>query len=334
MKRAGNLYDKIYELKNIHTAYYKASKGKKNKRDVIRFSENMEVNLNEIQKQLINRNVTIGNYHYFKITDPKERTICAASFPERVIHHAIMNITEEIFENCLIDDSYACRKNKGMHKSVNKAFKSCRKYQYYLKLDIKKYFDSIDHTILMNLLKRKIKDRDLLDLFRKIIDSYHTKDNKGIPIGNLTSQYFANFYLSFFDRYIKEELRQKNYYRYMDDFVLFFKNKEELYNLLSKIRKYLEINLDLKLKPPIINKVDKGVTFLGCRIYKNKILLSKRSKNRFKDKFIKYENKYLRGYWNIDTLSAHINSLIAFTDMANARDLRNMIIKKYGVISL
>ena len=123
MKRINNLYDKIYELKNIRLAYYKASRGKKNKKDVIEFTKYLGTNLDEIQKQLINKNVTVGNYRYFKITDPKERIICAASFPERVLHHAVMNIIDIYFEKFQIFDSYACRVNKGTFKAIERAKK-------------------------------------------------------------------------------------------------------------------------------------------------------------------------------------------------------------------
>jgi len=316
----------------LYLAYYKSSKGKKSRQDVIDFSKDLDNNLKHIQNQLMNKAVIIGDYHYFKIKDPKERIICAASFPERVIHHAIMNITEKYFEDFQIYNSYACRKYKGMHRAVKKAFNVCKKYDYYIKFDIRKFFDNVDHKILFNLLERRFKDKDLLDLFKQIIDSYETLSGKGIPIGNLTSQHFANYYLAYLDRFIKQELQIKDYIRYMDDFVLFC-DKINIRNMIYNIKVFLTDKLKLNLKPPLINKVSNGFPFLGCHIYKNKILLSKRSRIRFKKKFIKYESYFRDDIWDMNELISHINPLIAFTEIANSRNLRNYLIKKYGIIS-
>lgn len=333
MKRAVNLYDDIYELNNLYLAYYKASKGKRSKNDVIRFSKSLDKNLLSIQSQLIKRDVKLGDYHYFTINDPKRRLICAASFPERIIHHAIMNVTDVYFDNFQIYDSYACRVDKGTHKAIHRAFSMCKNYKYYIKLDIKKYFDSIDHEILYSLLLKRFKDNDLLNLFSNLIDTYKTSPGKGIPIGNLTSQYFANYYLAYFDRYVKEELKIKDYLRYMDDFIIFVNEKSKLMPIVSSIAIFLCDTLSLELKPPLINSVSSGIPFLGFKLYKHKIFLSKRSKKRFKDKFISYESNYENGLWDIDELSHRVLSLISFTKTANARNLRNLLLNKFGVIS-
>lgn len=333
MKRAGNLYNDIYELKNLYLAYYKASKGKKSKPDIISFSHNLSSNIVAIQEQFLTKDVRFGDYHYFMIKDPKSRLICAASFPERVIHHAVMNVTEPYFESFQIFDSYACREGKGMHKAVSRAFSFCKNYTYYLKFDIRKFFNSVDHNILYNLLLRRFKDKELLNLFSQLIGSYNTTPGKGIPIGNLTSQHFANYYLAYLDRFIKEDLKIKSYLRYMDDFIIFINDKNQMYNLLLKIETFLNNKLLLELKPVIINKVTAGFTFLGCRIFKNKVFLSKRSKRRFKEKFIKYESNYLNGNWDMDELLRHINPLISFTKTVNSRNLRNTLIDTFGVIS-
>ncbi len=333
MKRINNVYSSICEIDNLYLAYYKASKGKKLKPDVIEFSDNLDANINDIREQLVAEKVNIGNYHYFSIKDPKERLICAASFSERVIHHAIINVTDSYFDRFQIFDTYACRKNKGMHRAVKKAFTICKKYTYFMKLDIRKYFDSVDHNVLYTLLQRKFKDKSLLNLLKNIIDSYQTDQGKGIPIGNLTSQYFANFYLGYLDRYIKEDLRLKDYVRYMDDFILFADDRVLIHTMVNKITTFLNDNLSLMLKSPIINKIENGFPFLGFKIYRNKLFLTKRSKDRFKNKLIYYENEYVNGTLSERDLTIKVNSLIAFTKLGNTRNLRNVIISKFGVIS-
>lgn len=331
MKRISNIYSEIYELKNLYLAYYKASKGKKKKIAVTEFTKYLDYNIKNIQEELIEEKVSIGNYTYFKIYDPKERLICAASFKERVLHHAIMNILDKYFEDFLIYDSYACRKNKGLHKAVNRAFFFAKKNEYYIKMDIRKYFDSIDHNILYELLTKKFKDKKLLNLLQCIIKSYSVSYNKGIPIGNLTSQYFANFYLNLLDRFIKEELKIKPYIRYMDDFLIMGNDLEQLSIFKNKIKIFLKNRLDLVLKPPITNNIKKGIPFLGFSITNKKILLSRRSKMRFKNKLLIYEKKYYNNKWSINELVQHTVALTGFTKIANSKGWRNFIINRYGI---
>ncbi|HOD42247.1 MAG TPA: reverse transcriptase/maturase family protein, partial [Candidatus Wallbacteria bacterium] len=267
----------------------------------------------------------------FKVMEPKERLICAASFPERVLHHAIINICEPVFERYAIFDSFACRKFKGSHVAVKRAFLFARRSQYYLKLDIAKYFESIDHEVLNEKLKRIFKDRQLLILFEKIIASYETASAKGLPIGNLTSQHFANFYLGPLDHYIKENLGRGLYIRYMDDFITFGESKDEMKSLLKLIRAFLRTELRLELKNDIrINENDEGIEFLGYRIYPDKIRLSRRSARRFKRKFIACEKKLASNQWSEREYSRHMEPLIAFTKVAGANAFRAAIISKYG----
>jgi retron-type reverse transcriptase len=205
MKRTGNLIDKIAEPENIRLAFFKAIKGKRDKKDANNFSGHLHYEIPEIHHELLSGDVHWGTYFRFKIYDPKEREICAASFRERVIHHAIINICEPVFEEYQISDSYACRKGKGLDAAIDRAQGCSEKSPWFLKMDIRKYFDSIDHEILKKTIRRKFKDKTLLNLFDQIIDGYFKVPGKGVPIGNLTSQYFANHYLALFDHYIKEE---------------------------------------------------------------------------------------------------------------------------------
>lgn len=187
MKRAGNLYDAICEPENLRLAYVKARRAKMGRPDVLTFSNNHETNLKNLRHALVHETVEFGKYRYFTIRDPKERTICAATFDERVIHHAVMNVCDPVFERYQIFDSYATRRCKGTFAALERAEQFTKRSTWFLKLDVKKYFDSIDHTILKDLLVRLFKDARLLLLFKRIIESYEKTPGKGLPIGNLTS---------------------------------------------------------------------------------------------------------------------------------------------------
>lgn len=299
---------------------------------MIRFSSNFDNNIQKLRDQLLSESVEIGDYSFFKVFDPKERLICAAAFPERVLHHAMMNLCEPVLDNFSIFDSYACRKGKGLHKALDRASEFARKSKWHLKLDIRKYFDSIDHDIAMTLLSRRFKDPRLLGLFQKILRSYHTSQNKGVPIGNLISQHLANFYLGVFDHWIKESRRIRFYIRYMDDFILFGRNKEALKVELAEIQEFLAVHLSLSLKEPIqLNRCTLGVPFLGFRVFGNRVRLLPRSRKRFVRRFRSYERKFLAGEWSEATLVRHIQPLIAFTQAADATGFRRRIVNRYGV---
>jgi len=332
MKRASNLIDIIALEENIQMAFYKASKGKKDHEDVIYYAETLYWQIPLLQHQILNLELDIGHYHFFEVYDPKRRSICAASFPERVLHHAIMNICEPVLDACAIYDSYACRKGKGNLKALKRAQKFARQKMYYLKLDIKKYFDSIDHDITLKLLLRKIKDRDVILMFQSILDTYHTSLGKGLPIGNLISQHLANYYLNPFDHWIKEELGIKGYVRYMDDFILFEDNKTKLKHHLERIHQFLHEKLKLELKHNIqLNYCSKGFPFLGFRIFPNKIRFTAHSRKRFIKKFKKYERKWITDEWTTEELVRHMEPLFAHAKMADTKAFRKDVINRFGV---
>ncbi|MDR2971002.1 MAG: RNA-directed DNA polymerase [Bacteroidales bacterium] len=326
MKRAGNLIEKIADCDNLYLAYYKASKGKQTKEEVLEYGRNLQVNILSLREQILSGNISVGNYHYFKIYDPKERLICAASFPERVLHHAIMNICHPYFEKTLIYDTYATRIDKGIYKALEKAKRAMNSYQYVAKLDFRKYFDSISHETLRQKLSTKFKDEQLLAIFDKIIDSYEDSPQKGIPIGNLSSQYFANFYLSEFDHFIKEKLKIKIYVRYMDDMLLFSNKYEELKQQLILLHEQAEI-IKLTLKPVVLNKTRQGISFLGYKLFPHKILLNHRSKLRFKTKFNTYQKYLEENIWDEKKYQQHITPLLSFVQQAYTKRLRKEIIE-------
>lgn len=228
MKRENHLIARIADPDNLRLAFWKARKGKEGKIEVLCFRKSLDKNLLLLRDELLSGNIDVGNYNYFTIHDPKERLICAATFRERVLHHAIMNVCHANFEKYQIFDSYASRMGKGTFAALERAKGFQQKYKWFLKLDVRKYFDSIDHEKLKIMLVNMFKDKALLNVFNHIIDSYKTATGKGLPIGNLTSQYFANHYLAFADHYLKEKLQATAYIRYMDDMVIWANNKDFL----------------------------------------------------------------------------------------------------------
>ena len=284
MKRKGNLFDRVCSFENIHLAYLKARKGKRFKKDVLSFSCELEKNLILIKKDLEEQTYKHGRYKEFIVQDSKKRLIRAPLFKDRVVHHALCNIIEPIFEKSFILDSYACRKNKGVHKGIKKlkVFLKDNKDEYCLKCDISKYFDSINQNIILKIIKDKIKDKKVIWLIEQIINSFNQGTGIGIPIGNLTSQLFANIYLNELDQFVKHDLRQKKFIRYMDDFLI-LGSKKELREIKEDMRFFLERKLNLQFNPKkaYIFPLFLGIDFLGYVIFKNYILLRKSTIKRF-----------------------------------------------------
>ena len=322
MKRFGQLIPKIAEPDNIYLAFYKAKRGKEDKPEVLSFEATLDENVSKLSQSITLGNVDVGKYHRFTIMDPKKRTICAAAFDERVLHHAIMNICHPVFERQMIYDTYATRIGKGVYKALEKARKAALKYPFVGKLDVRKYFDSISHEILQNKLKRLFKDPILLKIFNQIICSYEVAPGKGIPIGNLTSQYFANYYLSSLDHYVKEQLHVPCYVRYMDDMLIFGSSKSVVKEVIEQIVQYAAQQLDLQLKQPIVVNVRQGISFCGYKLFEHKLLLNGRSKKRFKQKYIAYAKKLETNEWSQKDYQRHIIPLLAFTQHAYSKRFR------------
>jgi retron-type reverse transcriptase len=331
MKRETNLIEKIADPDNLRLAYWKAQRGKSCKQDVLLFQKQLDANLLSLITQIQQASVIVGNYTYFTVFDPKQRLICAAAFPERVLHHAIMNICTANFEKYQLFDSYASRLGKGSYAALQRAMYYQRKYKWFLKLDVRKYFDSIDHQILIELLSSRFKETKLHNIFYDIIDSYHVETNKGLPIGNLTSQYFANHYLAVSDHYIKEQLKIEGFVRYMDDMVLWDNDKDALNNKGKQLQSFIKTFLKLELKPFCLNSTQKGLPFLGYTIYSNMLRLNRRSKKRFIIKLNKYEENLKNNYWNQTEFQKHVLPLLAFTKHADSFCFRKKCMEKiYG----
>jgi len=326
MKRQNNIIEKIILLDNLYLAWYKAKKSKINKPYVIEFENNLQENLQNIQNQILTGDVIVGDYGFFYVYEPKKRKISAAKFSERVLHHSIMNICHPFFEKNLIYHTYATRKNKGTYAALDKAKVGVKKYKYYAKLDIRKYFDSIDHSILKQKLRSVFKDPVLIKIFDKIINSYQVEINKGLPIGNLTSQYFANHFLSSADHFLIEKIRIPLYIRYMDDMLLFDNDLNRLKYKVKQFTGYIKENLLLNFKTVNINKTSLGVPFLGYKLFPYTVKLNKKSKKRFKKKIRIYNNLLKKGKWSEKDYQRHITPLIAFTEYADALNFRKNII--------
>ncbi len=289
---------KVVEFDNIHKAYLLARKGKRFNTDVLKFTENLEENLIQIQNELIWKTYCPSEYREFYVYDPKKRLISAPSFRDRVVHHALVGIIEPLFERKFISDSYACRKGKGNHDAMKRVSHSSQimsqnhAKHHVLKADVSKYFYSIDKNVLISLIEKTIRDKDILSLIRKILNI--EKDIVGIPIGSLTSQLFANVYLDKLDHYVKEVLNIKYYTRYMDDFIILHPDKKFLKSILNNIEIFLEDELHLTLNNKTqIFPYNRGIDFCGYRIWPTHILPRKRNIRKTRKRFKSLQKKNL-----------------------------------------
>ncbi|MDX2248817.1 MAG: RNA-directed DNA polymerase [Bacteroidia bacterium] len=328
MIRVNNLLEEAAETENLRHAFWKASKGKRYSVGVLSYQENLDENLDCLQKQMKTGLVETGDYRYFKIFDPKEREICASAFSEQVLHHALMNICHDYFEQAQIFDSYASRKGKGTYAAIDRAKYFTRKYGWYLKLDVRKYFGSIHHDVLKSQLERMFKDYRLLEIFGKIIDSYEAEIHRGLPIGSLCSQYFANHYLSGLDHFIKEKLRVKGYVRYMDDMVLWDSEKSVLKAAFLEVNDFVENKLLCSLKPIELNRSTHGLPFLGYKIYPWQVQLTQRSKQRFIKKINYLYENYHSGEWDEVVCQRRVLPLLAFLSHADTIGFRKNVLTK------
>jgi RNA-directed DNA polymerase len=251
MKRVGNLMEAIADPDNLRLAFWRAARGKAAKAEVRQFRAGLNGELARMGSGLLSGDYPVGRFTQFTVWDPKERRIHAAAFPERVLHHALMNVCEPWFERLLISDTYACRRGMGQWAAVRRAERYAAASRFFLKLDVCKYFDSIVHDRLLAGLERHFKDPLLLHWFRRIVLSHETSPGRGLPIGSLTSQHFANFYLGALDRFVKEGLGRRRYVRYMDDSVVWGASGGELKPVLQALGTFLEVELGLQLKPQL-----------------------------------------------------------------------------------
>lgn len=330
MKRVGNLMSQIADPDNLRHAYYKAQKGKRHRHEVECYCRRLDENLEKLRKQLLDGSVEVGNYRIFKVFDPKEREICAAPFSQRVMHHAIMNVCHKYFDRQLIHTVCSSRKEKGIYVAINAARQAMLHYKYVAKLDVRKYYNTISHTVLKSQLRRIFKDHKLLNVLDSIIDSYNTEMNygHGLPIGNLTSQYFANHYLSVIDHYAKEVLHVPLYVRYMDDILLMSNDRAHLVSCIQKLNEMAASQLQLTFKPPQLKNTTQSIPFLGYRLKRHAIFLSGRAKRRYRHRLALFDNLMKHGVWSESKYRIHVQTLTAFTEHAYSKQFRSQILNK------
>jgi len=323
MKRFGYLYEKIYDLDNIRRAHLNARKGKRHYREVKMIDANPDKYFQIIQDVLKNKTFQNSKYRIVtkKTDNGKVRKIYKLPyFPDRIIHHCIMQVLEPIWYPTLIRDTYSAIKGRGIHDGVNRiknALRDKNNTRYCLKMDVSKFYPSVNNTVLKHIIRKKIKDNDILWLLDTIIDSI-----PGLPIGNYLSQYFGNLYLSELDHLAKEKLDIKYYYRYCDDIVILSGSKEKLHGVRQEFEMFLNEVLKLKLKDnwQIYPISSRGIDFLGYRFFHGYILLRKSIASRFKSKML-----YIKNNWEKMTFHQVVNSVMSYWGWLKYANTRNLI---------
>lgn len=335
MKIFSNIFDHIISPENLFSAWEEFKKDKQQKLDVQRFEFDLERNLFQLQRDLKDKTYIHGPYEGFYICDPKVRHIHKAIVRDRVLHHAICKVLNPIFEPTFIPTSFSCRVGYGTHRGVAVLEDMVRKVSrnntspcYILKCDIKKFFDTVDHGILLSILSKRIKDEETMWLLEEIIESFP----KGLPIGNLTSQIFANIYMNEFDQFVKHTLKAKYYVRYTDDFAIVSDNEYTLRGGgLTSIEKFLKERLKLTLHPKkvFIRKLHQGIDFLGYVIFPKHRLVRRETKCRIFAKLQQRVREYHEGRITELTLEQSLQSYLGVLSHANAyglsQDLRNQL---------
>lgn len=327
-------------MENLELAHSKARRGKTLKPYVVEFEKNLKENLMQLRSELLLQSYRPEPLKTFILRDPKTRRISKSAFRDRVIHHAVCNVIEPLFEKSFIHDSYANRFGKGTLKAIERFDEFKRRVSrnntmrcFVLKADVKHYFETVRHDILLSLLKRKITDEKVLWLIKEILDNHDSScHGRGMPLGNLTSQFFANVYLNELDQFVKHDLEVKYYIRYVDDFVIFSRSSKDLENYKLMIDDFLHQRLDLELHPDKsrILKLDKGVGFLGFRIFYHHKLLQRKNMRKFQNKIRKmkllYENDGLEREEVIDCFEGWL----AHANYANTYKYRRKITAEFN----
>ena len=349
MKTIRNVFDEICSFENLYISYQKARRGKRYLGYTVQFDHRLEENLLELSSELQDQSYFPGEYRTFWIQEPKPRLISAAPFRDRIVHHALIDVIEPLMDGAFVEDTFACRRGKGTHAAINRCQHYLRRFPWVLKCDIRKYFPSIDHEILFRQIQGKVSDQNTLWLISLLLRTSNEQEpvrmwfsgddllspierRKGLPIGNLTSQFFANIYLNGMDHFIKQELQCKGYVRYMDDFILFGDSKERMQNWRASIKKHTE-SLRLKMHPKKqeILPSKNGVPFLGFTLYPNLRRLAKNNITNFQHRSRKQVRKI--NYCQL-SLNDYKNSLIAWIGHASHADtwrLRTELFKEFAI---
>jgi RNA-directed DNA polymerase len=345
-KSFGNLFSKLAAFDNLVTACRQAARGKRGTSRVATFEFGRESHLLALQSELRDRTYRPGAYYSFYIRDPKQRLISAAPFRDRVVHHALCNLIEPLFERTFIGDSYANRVGKGTHGALNRAQQFSKRYPFVLQCDIRQYFPSVDHAILRAILARKITDRDVLWVIDRILangadvlkdeyaityfpgdDLFAVNRPRGLPIGNLSSQFWANVYLNELDQFVKRELRCRAYLRYCDDFLLFGDTKRKLWAWKDAIRERLAgLRLTLHERSSTVYPVTNGIPFLGFRIYPSHRRLKRRNGVAFARRLRRWKVAVGQGVMSADELSRRVRGWVVHAAHGDTWRLRRSLL--------
>lgn len=347
-KAYDNLFPDLIRFDNLRQAYRKAARGKRGKPPVAAFELDLEANLLGLQSEVTDHSYRPGGYYSFHIRDPKHRLISAAPFRDRVVHHALCNLIEPLFERTFIGDSYANRLGKGTHRALDRTQQFARRYPYVLQCDVREFFPSIDHTCLRSILARKLPDPDVLWLIDAILGNgseilrneyrmvYFPGDDllaverpRGLPIGNLTSQLWANVYLNEMDQFVKRELRCPAYVRYVDDFLLFADDKRVLWRWKDAVRdKLADLRLILHERSSTVYPVLGGIPFLGFRVYPDHVRLKRRNAVAFARRLRRYRAGVARGEIDLAAFRERVGGWIAHASHGDTWGLRRSLLRE------
>lgn len=346
MRRWDQRWSGVFSFEALCRAARKAERRKRSRRSTGRFVFFRELELLRLHEELRERRYWPGVYRTFRIYEPKLRLISAAPFRDRVVHHALTSVLEPIFERSFVFDSYACRCGKGTHLAVRRCQEFAKKNRFVLKADIRKFFPSIDHEILKRLIRRKIKDPDVLWLCDLIIDHSNRQEpvlewfpgddllspserRRGVPLGNQTSQFFANVYLDPLDHFVTEQLRPGGYIRYVDDFLVFARTKAELRECQRRIAEFL-VTLRLKLHPKknVILPTRCGISFLGYRVFPTHRLLAKSNLRRFRKRVRRMQRWFREGRITLPEIRQRLMSWLGHARQANTHRLVRRLLRE------
>lgn len=321
------MFDCIISLENLFLAWKEFRRGKRKRPDVQEFEYNLEDNIFKLHEELKDKTYRHSNYTSFWICDPKLRHIHKASVRDRILHHAVFRILYPIFDKIFIFDLYSCRIGKGTHRAVKHLLKFIRKESknysrpcFILKCDIKKFFDSINHDILIFLMERKVRDKNAMRLIKEIIEGFSTLFGRGVPLGNITSQLFANIYLNELDQFVKYILKIRYYLRFCDDFVIVDKSSEVLKKKAKRINYFLQRNLKLSLHSDkiFIRKPGQGIDFLGYIVLPHYLLLRTKTKKRMFRNLEKKIEDYKFGLLTKEKLDQSVQSYLGYLKHARS----------------
>ena len=348
MKRHGNLWPELVSFPNLLEAARRAAAGKHSRPDIARFLMNLETGLFALQRELTAGSYQPGGYRTFRVEDPKPRMISAAPFRDRVAHHALTQILEPIFERRFTAESFACRKGLGTHRALERARRGAKKHRFVLKCDVRKYFPSIDHAILRGLLENVIKCRRTLDLAERIITGSNPQEpalfyfpgddlftpeerRRGLPLGNQTSQFFANVYLNPLDHFVSRRLKPAVYVRYVDDFLLFGDSKAELNRMRDEVEDFLcRFRLKLHPRKSRVYRTTEGTTFLGWRVFPNHSLLVRGNVVRFRRRMRQLQVEHARGEIDLRGVEQRVRAWIAHAAHGNTWRLRTQLFGQFA----